>query len=70
MDNATAIVKGSESNLFVDLPINCDMIDNIILGPTFSESDEQLLLNLPDKKINFADLATSPLIGTNIIYMR
>ena len=36
MDNATAIVKGSESNLFVDLPINCDMIDNIILGPTFS----------------------------------
>lgn len=54
---------------FIDVEVPISMIDNIILGPEFSEMDKKELLELSNAKIKFEELSCKPSIGTGVIRM-
>ncbi len=52
---------------FIDIKINADLIDFIILGPSFSDKDVQYIQLINDAKIDFNTLNKKQSIGTGVI---
>lgn len=64
------IIQGTEDNRYIDIPISSDLIDHVILGPTFSESDAHILNSISDAKIPFSAMKVCSSQGAGIITMR
>lgn len=64
-----AILRRDKNNNyeFIDMQITEDLIDHIILGPEFSENDENELLSLVECKLNFKKIKTVKSKGTGVI---
>ncbi|NLK96696.1 MAG: DUF2971 domain-containing protein [Epulopiscium sp.] len=54
---------------FIDINITSDLIDFIILGPTFSDKEAEDIQKIKDAKLNFNQLSKKQSIGTGIIQM-
>ena len=51
----------------IDIQINEELINHVILGPTFLQNEIESIHQIPNPKLNFDDLRTEPSKGTGII---
>lgn len=64
------VIKGTDNNKYIDMPINLELIDYIVLGPCFSEKDRRSIEMLTAPQIPFDRIEQRQSIGTGIITMR
>ena len=54
---------------FIEINITSDLIDFVILGPTFSDKEAEAIQKIKDAKLNYNKLSKKQSIGTGIIQM-
>lgn len=54
---------------YIDLDINEEIIDCIILGPTFSGKEEEIIRKIDNAKLDFSKIKKEKSVGTGIIQM-
>ncbi|WP_366923838.1 DUF2971 domain-containing protein [Metallumcola ferriviriculae] len=63
-------ISKKPSHDYIDININEELIDFIILGPTFSDREEEVIRKIKDAKLDFNKVSKKQSVGTGIIQMK
>jgi len=62
-------ISKKPKNDYIDLDVNEELIDFIILGPTFSDKEEEIIQKIDSAKLDFNKIKKEKSVGTGIIQM-